>query len=82
MLWDDIPMPGCKTSFGSPSGGATRSSALTFMIIFDLFFSSAWSRKKYPELNRMTPSSHKLTFAAITLPSISYWIVCVYSRLY
>ena len=45
MVWSDMSDLGCSPSFGSPSGHSTKSANLAFLVILDLFFASAWSRR-------------------------------------
>ena len=65
--WSDLSSLGCSTSFGAPSGHSARSANLAFIVILDLFFASEWSKRKYPDLNKMTLRTHKLAFILITL---------------
>lgn len=81
-LWDDFAMYDCSTNFGSPSGHCCNSGALAFALILDLFFSSDWSQRSYPQLNTMTPRSHKLRFIAISLSGIGWLALNMYALVF
>ena len=81
-IWDDLAMYGCSTNFGSPSGHSTNSATLAFLLILDLFFPSDWSQRSFPQLNTMTPRSHKLSFAAISLSSLGWCALNMYGRVF
>lgn len=82
FVWADMSNIGCSSSFGSPSGHSTNSANLCWLIILDLFFASEWSQRKYPNLNRFTPTSHTLLFVFTSLLTISCWLFVLYNRVF
>ena len=81
-VFNDLSNVGCSTSFGFPSGHSSNSANMAFLIILDLFFSSDWSRRKHSELNKMTYISHPITFLAVSLVAISFWLFILYDRVF
>ena len=81
MVWSDMSDLGCSTSFGSPSGHSTKSANLAFLVILDLFFASAWSRRKYADWNQWSAGVNKLAFGLISLLCVSFWLSIVYDRI-
>ena len=69
-VWSDVPAYGCATSFGSPSGHSTRAANIVFMVILDVFFASAWSRKAYPHLNKISIRSHPVIFTLLVVKAL------------
>jgi acid phosphatase family membrane protein YuiD len=80
--WNDLGVLGCSSSFGSPSGHSTRSAHLAFLLVLDHFFASQWSRIKYPNLNKMSVSTHKLTFGVATVVAMTFWLLSLFDRMF
>ena len=66
-------MGACDKGFGSPAGHTVRGSLLLFLLILDLFFASDWSRKKYPQINTMTPRTHPITFLLLSILLLAFY---------
>ena len=53
-----------------------------FFILMDLFFASEWNKKKYPQLNTMTPKTHPITFTLLTTVLVVFFVVNFYDILF
>ena len=82
FVWSDLSSIGCATTFGSPSGHSTMSSCAAALIVLDLFFSSEWGQRKLPELNKMTPRSHPISFVLVSLAAVSWWLTTLFDRVF
>ena len=51
---------------------------MLFLIILDLFFPSDWSKKKYPHLNTMTPSTNPTLFVFLGVFLIAFYNMCYF----
>ena len=80
-LWEDISKAGCQTTFASPAGHSLDTSMLAAIILLDHFFSSDWSRKKFPELCKKTTSSNPVMFTVCTIALCIFWAVVGFARL-
>ena len=81
-LFADFPRSACDKGFGSPAGHTLRGSLLLCLLIPDLFFASDWSRKKYPQINTMTPRTHPITFLLSSTLLIVFYFVNWYDIIY
>ena len=79
-VWSDLPASGCSLNLGQPSGHATRSANFAFLIIFDLFLASEYSRNKYSELRQMSVRSNTCSFVTISLVAIFFWLFTMYDQ--
>ena len=81
-IWPDVSDIGCSSSFGSPSGHATRAANFAWMAVLDLFFSSQWNRDNFPKHKQMKVGSHILVFVPVLLIALTFWILNVVDRLF
>ena len=61
-MWTDIWFFTCKDEFGSPSNHCAQFAAALVLILLDQYFPSSWSREVFPELNKRSIRSHKISF--------------------
>ena len=80
-LWDDLSKDGCAYTFASPAGHSIDTSMFAAIILLDHFFSSEWSRKKFPELCKKTTSTNPILFGVCTAFFFILWAVVGFARL-
>ena len=79
--WADIWLQPCKPEFGSPSMHCSVFSAVLFLILFDHFTPSTWSRTIYPDLNKRTIHGNLAAFVIALALNIIAQLILIYDRM-